>query len=135
MNRSFRFAFSSSLLLTIALIFSLSGCTLLGAGAVAGATAGGCAALDADEDDTVTAAEVSEGLFNDWDADNNGVLSEKEFDVGAQATGVFTDRDGGFDAWDTDDNNELTEDEFEAGVTESSGAEQWADATCDDLGL
>lgn len=136
MNRSSRFSFVWVLLLPVVLTLSLSGCTGLGAGAAAaGASVGGCALLDANEDDTVTAEEVSEGLFNNWDADQDGVLSEKEFDVGAQATGVFTDRPGGFDAWDTDDDDELSKDEFEAGVADPSSAAQWADATCDELGM
>ncbi len=116
------------------LALSLSGCTLLGVGPSAGAAVGGCALLDDNEDDRVTAAEVSEALFDDWDADENGVLSEKAFDVGAQNTGAFTDNDGGFDAWDTDNDDELTRDEFDTGISEID-AERWADATCDDLGL
>ena len=99
------------------------------------AAAGGCALLDSNDDDTVTAEEVGEGLFTEWDADKNGVLSEKEFDVGAQATGVFTERPGGFDAWDTDEDDELSKAEFQAGVADSSDEAQWADATCDELGL
>lgn len=99
------------------------------------AAAGGCALLDSNDDETVTAEEVGEGLFTTWDADENGVLSEKEFDVGAQATGVFTARPGGFDAWDTNGDDELTKAEFRAGVAEPSDEALWADATCDELGL
>ena len=130
-------SFCDSLLTTILLpvvIFFLSGCAAAGMGAAAGATAGGCALLDANDDETVTAEEVGEGLFTNWDADGNDILSEKEFDVGAQATGIFTDRPGGFAAWDTDGNDELTRAEFEAGVGEGDAA-LWADATCDELGL
>lgn len=127
-------SFLATALLPVLLIISMSGCAAAGLGAAAGATVGGCALLDADEDETVTAEEVGAGLFAEWDADGNEILSEKEFDVGAQATGVFTDRPGGFDAWDTDGNDELTKAEFEAGVGEDD-AEAWADATCDELGL
>lgn len=132
MKRSSRLPFV--LVLFPLLTLSLSGCTLLGLGAAAGATAGGCALLDANEDDNVTEAEVSEGLFDNWDADDNDVLSEKEFDVGAQNTGVFINSDGGFDAWDDNNDDELTRAEFADGASEGD-AERWADATCDELGL
>lgn len=135
MKRSFRSSFVLTLLLPAALTISLSGCTLLGLGAAAGAAAGGCAMLDANEDDVVTQAELSEGLFDNWDADEDGLLTEKEFDVGSQNSGAFVDSPGGFDSMDEDGNDRLTEAEFEAGVSAHSDSEQWADARCDELGL
>lgn len=91
--------------------------------------------LDANEDDRVTETELSEGLFTNWDADQNDVLDEKEFDVGAQNSGVFQELPGGFPSLDENGDDRLTKAEFEVGIAERAETEQWADAQCDELGL
>lgn len=114
---------------------TLSGCTLLGLGAAAGATVGGCALLDENEDDRVSEAELSAGLFRAWDMDADGVLSESEFEDGVDRSNLYEDWADEFDAWDANDDGALNESEFASGVTRDQNALQWADRRCDELGL
>lgn len=123
-----------SLAVPLALAVSLSGCALFGLGAAAGAAVGGCHLLDQNEDDQVTEAELAAGLFDDWDANDSGDLSEAEFDAGAAGGDLYAGWEDSFDDWDDDADNDLTEAEFRAGVQESD-TEAWLDSECDDLGL
>lgn len=45
------------------------------------------------------------GNFNDWDANNNEVLNQEEFNEGIQSNGLFEE-------WDADNNNVIAENEF-----------------------
>lgn len=123
------------LVLPLVLTATLSGCTLLGLGAAAGAAAGGCSLLDDNNDDTVTEAELSRGLFADWDTEGDGTLTEEEFEAGVDQRDIFGDWSGDFGAWDTDNDDTLSEEEFEAGVAEGNNTAGWVDNQCDDLGL
>ncbi len=134
-NFSPRNAFVLTLVIPLVLTMTLSGCTLLGLGAAAGATAGGCALLDTNEDDVVSEMELSAGLFDEWDSDGDGELTEKEFDVGAEASGAFTESSVSFVAWDENEDGVLSEEEFADGISEQSDTEDWADRQCDELGL
>lgn len=113
----------------------LSGCTLLGLGAAAGAAVGGCSVLDENEDDTVTEAELSAGLLEDWDENGDGELSEAEFDAGVAGSDLFDGWSGEFESWDADDDDSLSEEEFAVGVAEDEDSSEWLDRQCDDLGL
>ncbi len=124
-----------SLIVPLALAVSLSGCLLFGLGAAAGAAVGGCALLDENEDDQVTQAELTAGLFDEWDANNNNTLSRAEFEAGIETGDVYADWDGHFDDWDDDGDNTLTETEFRTGVTQDTDTAAWLDSECDDLGL
>ena len=121
--------------LPLILAVTLSGCTLLGMGAAAGAGVGGCSLLDDNNDDKVTETEFSRGLFDDWETDDDGTLTEEEFEAGIDQGGIFSDWSGDFDAWDTDGDDALTEAEFEAGVAEDNNTAGWLDSQCDSLGL
>ena len=112
---------------------ALSGCTLFGLGAAAGATVGGCALLDENEDDTVTEEEIAAGIHAAWDADDDGVVSEAEFDAGVETRSRYAGWSGSFDDWDEDADGALTQAEFSSGASGSTAA--WVDARCDDLGL
>ena len=124
-----------SLIVPLALAVSLSGCVLFGLGAAAGAAVGGCSLLDQNEDDQVTEAELTAALFDDWDANNSGSLSESEFDAGIEGGDMYAGWDGNFDNWDDDSDDNLTESEFRMGVSEDADTEAWLDSECDDLGL
>ncbi len=122
-------------ILPLALAAMMSGCTLLGLGAAAGATVGGCSLLDTDEDETITEAELSAGLFDTWDTNGDDALTEAEFEAGIDRSDVYEDWSGDFDSWDDDDDGVLSEPEFAAGVSESENVAQWMDSQCDELGL
>jgi hypothetical protein len=112
-----------------------AGCTLLGLGAAAGATVGGCALLDANDDDTITEAEFSAGLFDRWDTDGDGSLTEAEFDAGAARGDAYDDWDDDFDEWDDDDDGTLSQPEFISGAGDSGDIPDLIDEGCDNLGL
>lgn len=122
------------IVLTLALTVPLSGC-LLGLGAAAGAAVGGCSILDQNQDERVTRQELSAGLFDSWDTNDNDVLTEAEFDSGVDRADIFDPWSDNFDDWDENDDDTLTQAEFEAGVTEDDDAADWMDSQCDDLGL
>ena len=123
-----------SLALIVPLVFAvgLSGCALLGLGAAA---VGGCALLDENEDDRVTQAEFSAGLFDSWDEDNDDSLSEAEFNDGVDRSDVYDDWSDDYGDWDSDGDESLTQAEFAAGIAAGSDREDWADRRCDELGL
>ena len=123
-----------SVLPALALALSFSGCTLLGLGAAAGATVGGCALLDTDNDYVVTEEELSAGLYEAWDTNDDGTLTEAEFDAGVGTRDAFSDWSGSFDDWDADGNGTLARAEFSDGAARGDSA-NWLDAQCDDLGL
>ena len=127
--------FLLSLIVPLALAVSLSGCLLFGLGAAAGAAVGGCSVLDDNDDDRVTEAEFSAGLYNEWDDDGNDLLTESEFDAGVDRSAAYADWDTNFDAWDDDSDNNLTEAEFSAGVAADADVRDRLDDECDDLGL
>ena len=120
--------------LSLILPFALSGC-LLGLGAAAGATVGGCSVLDENEDERVTRAELSRGLFDAWDTDDNDVLTQAEFEGGVDRRDTFDTWSENFDDWDANGDDSLTEAEFDAGVAQDDAASAWLDDQCDDLGL
>lgn len=126
---------AAAIVVPLALAVSLSGCTLLGLGAAAGAAVGGCAVLDENEDEMVTEAELSEGLFNAWDVNGDDALVEAEFEAGIERSDLYSDWSGEFDAWDTNDSGELSESEFASGVAQDENVPRWLDRRCDDLGL
>lgn len=130
----FRPAVLPALVLPLVLILATSGCTLLGLGAAAGATVGGCALLDTNDDAVVTEEELSAGLHEAWDTNADGALTEAEFDAGVSTRAIFADWSGSFNDWDTDEDGTLTEAEFSSGAARSDSAD-WLDARCDDLGL
>lgn len=47
--------------------------------------------------------------YDTWDADNDGILSQEEFNEGIAETGVYSD-------WDTDATAGLNEEEFYGGA-------------------
>ena len=124
---------ATTLLLLLAPLYA--GCTLLGLGAAAGATVGGCALLDANDDDTVTEAEFSAGLFDRWDTDDDDTLTEAEFDAGAARADAYDDWDDDFDEWDDDNDGALSSAEFVSGASDSGDVADMLDNGCDDLGL
>ncbi len=119
----------------LALIPLFAGCTLLGLGAAAGATIGGCALLDENQDDRVTEAEFSAGLFNSWDDDDDDTISRAEFSAGVATADAYAGWSGSFDSWDGDGDGVLTEAEFTDGATGSGDVTAMLDDGCDDLGL
>ncbi|MDX1418663.1 MAG: EF-hand domain-containing protein [Rubricoccaceae bacterium] len=135
MSTTPRFRLLPAVVLPLTLALALSGCTLLGLGAAAGAAVGGCAILDTDDDNAINEAELSAGLFDAWDTDGDGVVSMTEFNAGVSGRPAFADVADDFDAWDTDNSGTLTEAELSAGIAGDSDFDDWADATCDDLGL
>jgi hypothetical protein len=124
---------ATTLVLLLAPLYA--GCTLLGLGAAAGATVGGCALLDANDDDTITEAEFSAGLFDRWDTDGDGSLTEAEFDAGAARGDAYDDWDDDFDEWDDDDDGTLSQPEFISGAGDSGDIPDLIDEGCDNLGL
>lgn len=132
---SSRSTWMMALVLPVALSVTLSGCTLFGLGAAAGAAVGGCSLLDANDDDRITRTELSRGLYDDWDADDSGTLSQDEFDAGVNQRDIFSGWADDFDSWDTSGDDMLSEAEFQAGVMETAEARNWVDRRCDDLGL
>lgn len=122
-------------LLAVALAVPFSGCTLLGLGAAAGATVGGCALLDTNDDDVVTHQELSAGLFEAWDTNDDRQLTEAEFSAGVNTRDTFAGWSGSFAEWDANDDDVLTEGEFSSGVASRDDTAAWLDARCDDLGL
>ncbi len=124
---------SLPLLLALALVPLLSGCLALGLGAAA--TVGGCALLDEDQDDEVTTAEFSAGLFDAWDDDGDGTLTEAEFSDGTSSSDTYAAWGDDFDGWDGDGDGTLTEAEFSDGVGGSGDVAAMLDDGCDDLGL
>jgi hypothetical protein len=136
MNRSRSLIRSSALVLTpLALAATLSGCTLLGLGAAAGATVGGCALLDADNDDQISRTELASGLYDNWDDDGNDMLTRAEFADGVDSRAAYSAWSGDFDSWDTDDDGMLSETEFRMALQEDENAEAFLDDQCDALGL
>lgn len=113
----------------------LSGCTLLGLGAAAGATVGGCALLDDNQDGRLTEAEFSAGLFDAWDTDDDGTVSQAEFAAGTQTSDAYAGWSGSFDAWDDNSDGTLSQAEFTDGATGSGDVTAMLDDACDDLGL
>lgn len=131
-RRSSRFAVQhAGMSLALILVLVLPGCVLLGAGA---ATVGGCALLDRNDDDQVTAQEASAGLFDAWDANNDDALSRSEFDAGVSGSDAFDGWADEFEDWDDNDNGTLSVAEFSAGISEE-GTTAWMDRQCDELGL
>lgn len=124
-----------ALVFPLVLVTMLSGCTLFGMGAAAGATVGGCSLLDENEDEQITQAEFRTGLFDSWDTDDDGLLTEDEFEAGTGRGEVFDELSGDFEAWDDDGDDTLSESEFEAGIAASDDELAWLDRQCDDLGL
>lgn len=121
-----------AIVVPLILAVGVSGCALLGLGA---ATVGGCAILDENQDDRVTDAEFSAGLFDAWDTDDDDALDEGEFDAGTARSDVYDDWSDDFDDWDENDDGSLTEAEFADGIADDDAAMRWADRRCDDLGL
>lgn len=124
-----------SFAIPLALAVSVSGCLLFGLGAAAGAAVGGCALLDENEDERITQTELAAGLYDDWDTDNDGVLTEAEFEAGTGTQSRYAVLADDFDDWDTNNDNALSEAEFRSGVAGTSETEAWLDDECDDLGL
>lgn len=124
-----------ALIVPLALAVGLSGCTLLGLGAAAGAAVGGCALLDENEDDRVTQAEFSASLYDAWDVNNDNRITEAEFEAGVDRSDIYADWSGDFDTWDTNNNGTLTEAEFASGAAANDSTVRWADRRCDELGL
>lgn len=132
---SFRLPSPAAFLALSIVALAFSGCTLFGLGAAAGATVGGCALLDENEDNTVTEEEIAVGIHSAWDTDNDGVVSETEFDAGVNTRNRYAGWSGSFDDWDDNDDDALTQAEFSSGATSSGSTAAWVDARCDDLGL
>lgn len=135
MTRATRFRPALFTVLPLLLAVALSGCTLLGLGAAAGAAVGGCSILDENDDDAVSEAEFTAGVFDNWDDNDDLMLSEAEFEDGIDNSDAFADWSGDFDAWDDDGDDMISQTEFEAGVDEQGGAGEWVDTRCDALGL
>lgn len=121
--------------LPVVLCLVLSGCTLFGLGAAAGAAVGGCALLDENQDDRVTQEELTRGVFDAWDADTDGQLTQAEFDAGVNRGTSFDAVSGDFDAWDGDGDGSLSEAEFNSGIMDNQSTLAAVDDGCDDLGL
>lgn len=80
--------------------------------------------IDVNDDDLLSETEYSDwgdGVFDDWDSDDDGVLSKAEFDDCYEAGGWYeseldeeweADAEQLYAAWDDDDDGELTEAEF-----------------------
>ena len=134
-SSSLRVTFLPVLAAVLALSLTLSGCVLFGLGAAAGAAVGGCSLLDDNDDDRVTQAELSSGLFDAWDTNDNGTLTEAEFEAGTDRGDLYAGWSGDFDAWDANGNGTLSESEFRNGVASDSDTAEWLDRQCDDLGL
>lgn len=126
---------TTGIIATLVLAISLTGCTLLGLGAAAGTVVGGCALLDEDQNQEVTEPELAAGIHNAWDANDDGVLTEAEFDAGVQTRDRYSDWSGQFDDWDTNDDDAISQAEFQTGVANTAGTRAWLDDECDDLGL
>lgn len=122
-----------TLIVSGTLALQLSGC--LAAGAAAGAAVGGCALLDANEDEQVTMAEMSDGLYDAWDTDGDSELTRDEFQAGVSQHERYQPWSVEYGNWDADDDNMLSRSEFRTGVAGQSGTESWLDDQCDDLGL
>ncbi len=122
-----------TLAVSAALALQLSGC--LAAGAAAGAAVGGCALLDRNEDQRVTAAELSDGLFDAWDANDDNELSRPEFQEGVSTSPRYQSWSVEFGNWDSNADDMLARSEFRSGVGGSPDTAEWLDDQCDDLGL
>lgn len=77
---------------------------------------GVCNTWDADDDGLITQAEFAPGfddagIFGGWDEDDSGLIDEEEFGVGVDGDDDF----GAFDTWDTNDNFGLDATEFRIG--------------------
>jgi hypothetical protein len=121
-----------ALVLPLTLALVAPGCLAVGAGAAA---VGGCALLDRDSDEVVTEEELSLGLFEAWDDDGDGRLSEAEFEAGVASREMFAAWSDDFADWDDDADGTLTEAEFVGGASSREEAAGWLDRQCDELGL
>ncbi|HEX7072216.1 MAG TPA: hypothetical protein VF190_15495 [Rhodothermales bacterium] len=131
---SYRTALAVPVILALSIPFSIGGC-LLGLGAAAGTAVGSCALMDDNEDEIVSEAEFSRGLFDAWDVNDDLTLTEAEFDAGTARSATYDDWTDDFDDWDADDDAGISATEFDAGVTQNAMVASLLDDQCDDLGL
>lgn len=80
---------------------------------------------DMDDDGYLSEDEFNTGLYGSYDADDDSLFSEEEQQVGFSMTEDYG-------AWDSDADNALSEDEFGAGMTEVGTFADW-DADSDGL--
>lgn len=76
------------------------------------------------EDDALTVSELSEGVFNIYDENNDNLMDKEEFAAWNEAWGRrdYADR---WDTWDTNNDNSLTAEEFTTGFDEAGAFDRW----------
>lgn len=104
------------LVTTIACILLVTGCTR-GMNTL-------CSAYDVNGG-AVYEDELAIGLFDAWDTDDDGVLTQEEFNEGVASSETFAGWRSYFEAWDTDDDGQLGEHEFTAGFMEAGVFGRW----------
>ena len=77
---------------------------------------------DADDDGLLSDNELNEGIFNTYDADNDGILNNEEYDAWNTAWGGDYDY---YDAWDVNNDDVLDYDEYYAGIGEAGVYNDW----------
>lgn len=76
-----------------------------------------------DKNTDVGEEEFSRGLFENWDTNQDGALTEDEFNSRAEVW--IPDYNYSLDEWDLDGNGELSENEFSEGLLDLGIFEDW----------
>lgn len=84
-----------------------------------------CSVYGTGNDAVVYEDELAIGLYEDWDANDDGVLSRDEFASGVDGHDAFSDWSGYFDDWDADADGLLGEQEFTAGFMDANVFSGW----------
>lgn len=78
---------------------------------------------DEDDNELLTVSEVGQGVFNIYDEDNDNMLDREDFAEWREAwVGTYADD---WDVWDTDNDNVLTVGEFIKGFDENYAFDEW----------
>ena len=73
----------------------------------------------------ITADELGDGLYDEWDDDADGLLDEDDFIEGLDTWDLDDEFGATFYEWDTDDDGFIDEDEFDVGFEESGVWSTW----------
>lgn len=78
---------------------------------------------DTNNDNRVTELELTDGLFTNWDRDEDNFIDGSEYQA---FNSVWRDRHGdNFTTWDTDDDDRLNREEFRTGLSETGAIREW----------
>jgi hypothetical protein len=78
---------------------------------------------DANNNDELNQKEFSLGAFGNWDANNNDEITQEEFNTGTDTW--FGNYNGNFNDWDANNNEVLNQEEFNEGIQSNGLFEEW----------